>query len=271
METVLKFFTIHQEYLLLILEKVAMSLAIVIVVALCSRLIKRGVYRGMLKISNNDEIVARLIANVMAYSLYVFAIVMVLSVFGINTSSLVALLGAAGIAIGLALKDTLSNIAAGIMLLFLKPMKKGEFIEFDKYSATVVDIGLFTSIFETADGVYISSPNSNIWGSTIKNFNRNAKRRLDVTIRIAYKDSIADGFTLLNDIADNTQYILAEPERQLLVHALADNSVNLQLRVWCPSEKYWDVYWDIQKRIKPKQDEMGLTIPFPQQDIYIKR
>ncbi|MDW6019283.1 mechanosensitive ion channel [Vibrio plantisponsor] len=270
METLVNLYELHQDLIIQLTQNSLLTIVVFIVASIVSKIVRRGVHKAAEKLSGGDEIVSRLLSQVAYYAVYLVALVIILDLFGVNTASLVALLGAAGLAIGLALKDTLSNIAAGIMILFLKPIKKGEFVEFSSYSGKVTDIGLFTSVFETADGLYISSPNSVVWGSTIRNFSRNNKRRMDITIGISYKDSVEVGLEVLNKLASEQEAILKDPEPKVIVHMLADSSVNLQLRAWAPTDQYWDTYWAIQKQIKSRIEEAGLTIPFPQRDLNIK-
>lgn len=270
METLVNLYELHQDLIIQLTQNSLLTIVVFIVASIVSKIVRRGVHKAAEKLSGGDEIVSRLLSQVAYYAVYLVALVIILDLFGVNTASLVALLGATGLAIGLALKDTLSNIAAGIMILFLKPIKKGEFVEFSSYSGKVTDIGLFTSVFETADGLYISSPNSVVWGSTIRNFSRNNKRRMDITIGISYKDSVEVGLEVLNKLASEQEAILKDPEPKVIVHMLADSSVNLQLRAWAPTDQYWDTYWAIQKQIKSRIEEAGLTIPFPQRDLNIK-
>ncbi|MCY9879292.1 mechanosensitive ion channel family protein [Vibrio natriegens] len=269
MDNLLELYITHQAFIIQIAQNTLLTVFIFLVASFVSKLVKRGVFKATEKVSGGDEIVARLLSQVASYAVYLVALVIILDLFGVNTASLVALVGAAGLAVGLALKDTLSNIAAGIMILFLKPIKKGEFVEFGSYSGSVTDIGLFTSVFETADGLYISSPNSAVWNSTIRNFSRNNKRRMDITVGISYNDSIDIGLNVLKEIAASQPHIIKDPEPQVIVHMLADSSVNLQLRAWCPTNKYWDTYWAVQKQVKPNIEAAGLTIPFPQRDVHV--
>ncbi len=269
MQKILDFYSTHQALIVQALQNVVLTILILISASVISKLVKRGAFKAIEKVSGGDEIVSRLLSQIASYAVYLVALVIILVLFGVNTASLVALVGAAGLAVGLALKDTLSNIAAGIMILFLKPIKKGEFVEFGSHSGSVVDIGLFTSVFETADGLYISSPNSTVWNSTIRNFSRNNKRRMDITVGISYKDSVDVGLNVLKEIALSQEHILKDPEPKVIVHMLADSSVNLQLRAWCQTDKYWDAYWSVQKQIKPKIEAAGLTIPFPQREIHV--
>ncbi|EJL6278261.1 mechanosensitive ion channel family protein [Vibrio cholerae] len=270
MNHLIAFYTTHQDLIIQILQNTLITVFVFIAAAMLAKLVKRGVFKATSKLSGGDEIVARLLSQVASYAVYVVGLVIILDLFGVNTASLVALVGAAGLAIGLALKDTLSNIAAGIMILFLKPIKKGEFVEFGSYSGSVVDIGLFTSVFETADGLYISSPNSAVWNSTIRNFSRNNRRRMDITVGISYQDSVEVGLNVLKELALSQPHILKDPEPQVIVHMLADSSVNLQLRAWCPTDKYWETYWAVQKQVKSNIEAAGLTIPFPQRDLNMK-
>ncbi len=269
METMINFFTEHQLQLIVIAKTSLLTLFIVMVAMIGAKMLRRAVYNGVYRLSKQDEIITKLLTTLSGYIVYLIALVIILDLFGVNTASLVALVGAAGLAIGLALKDTLSNVAAGVMLLFLKPMKKSEFIEVSGYAGNVADLGLFTTVLETADGIFVSIPNSSVWSNAIKNFSRNGKRRMDITVAISYGDSIEDGLTALRELVAEEPRIMATPEPQYLVHTLADSSVNLQLRVWAPTSDYWDIHWKIQRKMKEKVESKGITIPFPQRDLHI--
>jgi small conductance mechanosensitive channel len=194
---------------------------------------------------------------------------MILDLFGINTTSLIAVLGAAGVAVGLALKDTLSNIASGIILLLLGSYRKGDFIEFGSQMGTVKDISLFTTTLETPDGIFISAPNSSIWGVPLKNYTRNGKRRMDLVVSISYSDSIDTAFAVMRQIAVEEKRFLATPAPQVMVQTLADSTVNILLRAWANSDVYWSIYWDQMKNVKEKIEAAGLHIPFPQRDVHV--
>ncbi|ELL4668082.1 mechanosensitive ion channel [Vibrio fluvialis] len=269
MDSLVDFYNTHQAFLLDVAKNTLLTILILVAASIISKLVRKAVFKGVMKVGSSDEIVARLLSKIASYSVYLLALVIILDLFGVNTASLVALVGAAGLAIGLALKDTLSNIAAGIMILFLKPIKKGEFVEFAGYTGSVRDIGLFTSVFETSDGLYISSPNRTVWGATIKNFSRNNRRRMEVTVGISYKDSVDVGLEVLKELALSHEAIMRDPQPQVMVQMLADSSVNLQLRAWCSTDKYWETYWSIQRQLKGKIEEAGLSIPFPQRDLHI--
>jgi small conductance mechanosensitive channel len=216
-----------------------------------------------------DDTISRLLRLVVRYGIFIICLIMIFNVFGINTTSLLAILGAAGLAVGLALKDTLSNIAAGIILLFLGTCRRGDHIEFGSYSGTVKEIGLFTTILETPDGIYISAPNSGIWGTPLKNYTRNGKRRMDISVPIAYSDSIDTAFRVVREMAAAESRFLADPAPQILVQSYGDSSVNILLRAWASIDQYWPVYWDLMRGLKERLEEAGLSIPFPQRDIHL--
>ncbi|CAM3846294.1 MULTISPECIES: mechanosensitive ion channel family protein [Pseudoalteromonas] len=269
MGNITAFLSEHQAQLLSIGQNTLLTILILVAAAIGAKVLKRAVYKAVYRVSKQDEIVTKLLSTLSGYVVYLIAVVIILDLFGVNTASLVALVGAAGLAIGLALKDTLSNVAAGVMLLFLKPLRKSEFVEVSGSSGSVKDLGLFTTVLETADGIYISIPNSTVWAGAVKNFSRNDKRRMDITVGISYGDSIEDGLTALRELVAEEPRILNTPEPQYLVHTLADSSVNLQLRAWTPTANYWDIYWKTQRKVKDKVESMGITIPFPQRDLHI--
>ena len=269
MEAIINFFSEHQLQLIAIAKNTLLTLLILTAASIGAKVLKRAVHKGVYRLSKQDEIITKLLTSLSGYIVYLIALVIILDLFGVNTASLVALVGAAGLAIGLALKDTLSNVAAGVMLLFVKPLKKAEFVEVAGSSGSVTDLGLFTTVLETADGIFVSIPNSTVWASAIKNFSRNEKRRMDITVGISYGDSIEDGLTALRELVAEESRILQTPEPQYLVLTLADSSVNLQLRAWAPTSDYWDIYWKTQRKVKEKVESKGITIPFPQRDLHI--
>jgi small conductance mechanosensitive channel len=216
-----------------------------------------------------DKALISMLRLISGYAVLIVCVIMILDVFGVNTNSLIAILGAAGVAIGLALKDTLSNIAAGIVLMIQRTYQRGDFIEFGSSAGSVRDIGLFTTVLETGDGVYISAPNSSIWGTPLKNYTRNGRRRMDLSVNISYADSIDTAFRVLREIAAAERRFLKEPPPQIMVQSLGDSGVNITLRAWAEGGDYWTVYWDQMRNIKEQIEAAGLSIPFPQRDIHI--
>ncbi|UHQ53824.1 MULTISPECIES: mechanosensitive ion channel family protein [unclassified Microbulbifer] len=242
------------------------AILILVATAIAARLARRGVKRLSGKL---DALLIPVLANMAAWTVYIIGLLMVLGRFGVNTTSVVALLGAAGIAVGLALKDTLQNIAAGFILLGLRPFRVGDFIQFGDILGTVKEVGLFTTQLDTVDGLSISAPNSNVWGQTLTNFSRNATRRIEIIASIAYGDSIDKGIEVLRRLVAEEERLLPEPEPAFAVRALADSSVNLHMRAWTRTEEYWDVYWSLMAKLKPALEAEGLSIPFPQRELHI--
>ncbi|MDR1985659.1 MAG: mechanosensitive ion channel [Treponema sp.] len=259
----------HTGALLDFIRNIIVSLIIliagIVTARISGRLIKKNIDSGL----RIDGTVARILRRIIRYGIFIVCVIMILNAFGINTASLLAVLGAAGVTIGLALKDTLGNIAAGIILLLLGSYRRGEYIEFGSYSGTVQEINLFTTILETPEGLFISAPNSSIWGTPLKNYSRNGKRRMELSVGISYSDSIDAAFRVMRDIAENETRFLKDPAPQVLVQSLGDSSVNIALRAWASTDVYWNIYWDQMRNVKLKIEEAGLHIPFPQRDLHI--
>ena len=216
-----------------------------------------------------DETLAPFLSNIVRYAILVIVIVLVLGQFGVQTASIIAVLGAAGLAIGLALQGTLQNVAAGLMLLFLRPFKVGDYIEAGSAAGTVDEISLFVTELRTFDGVYLSVPNADIWNSPIKNYSRLPTRRLDVTVGIAYDDDIDRAMDVLLGLMTSDARVLKDPAPQVMVTELADSSVNLNMRCWANTADYWALLWDLNKLSKQRIEAAGMTIPFPQRDLHL--
>jgi small conductance mechanosensitive channel len=257
----------HSQNILDIGRKLLIAVLIIIggrIIILLSRSLTQKAVTGKLKA---DETLASVLRMVIHYGVIIICLLMILDLFGVNTTGLIALLGGAVVAVGFALKDTLGNIASGIIILFLRPFKKGDFIECGSVMGSVREMGLFATIMETADGIYISAPNSSLWGVPLRNYSRNDKRRLDIAISISYSDSIDDAFRALNDIIREEDRFLKDPPAQVMVQSLGDSGIGITLRAWVPGAMYWRVYWDQMKNVKEKIQEAGLSIAFPKRDI----
>jgi small conductance mechanosensitive channel len=218
-----------------------------------------------------DATVKPLIANIVKYTVIIITVVAVLGKFGVQTASIIAVLGAAGLAVGLALQGTLQNIAAGIMLLALRPLKVGEYVQAGSLGGTVEEISLFTTTLTTADGVYVCAPNSTLWNQAITNYSRNPTRRFDFEIGISYGDDIGKAQEALMKLMQADDRIKADPAPMTMVTALADSSVNINLRCWVATADFWGVKWDIQKGAKAAVEGVGCTIPFPQHDVHMTK
>ena len=216
-----------------------------------------------------DATLALILSAIVRYFIIVVVLVAILSQFGVQTASIIAALGAAGLAIGLALQGTLSNIAAGVMLLFLRPFQVGDYIDAEGIGGTVDELGLFTTQLRTADGIYVSVPNSNIWNRQIMNYSRLPTRRVNIPIGISYSDDIAKAQEVLQTLMAGDDRILQTPEPQVLVTGLGESSVDLSVRCWTSTNDFWSVLWDLNKRSKELLEEAGITIPFPQRDLRI--
>jgi small conductance mechanosensitive channel len=259
----------HGDSIVLLGQKTLFALTVAVAGRILVRVAGKLIHRATAKIPRFDETFASMLRIIITYAIFIVCIIMILDSFGVNTTSLIAILGAAGVAVGLALKDTLSNIAAGIILLLLRSYHKGDFIEFGAFSGTVKEMDLFTTTLETPDGVFISAPNSSIWGAPLKNYSRNPRRRMDLIVGISYSDSIDTAFRVMQEIAAGEGRFLPHPAPQIMVQSLGDSSVNIMLRAWAHSGVYWTIYWEQMRAIKEKIEAAGLHIPFPQQDIHL--
>jgi len=245
------------------------ALAILIIGWMLAGWVRGAVRRALNRVGHVDETLKPFIANLARWIVLIFVIVAVLNQFGVQTTSIIAVLGAAGLAVGLALQGTLSNVAAGVMLLVLRPFKIGDFIDAEGLSGTVVEIGLFTSELKTADGVYIMAPNSSLWNKSISNFSRNPTRRIDVVACIAYDDDVDGAMALLEKMMTADDRVLGDPAPATMVAELADSSVNINCRCWVKAGDYWGTLFDFNKRLKAELEAAGFSIPFPQQDVYM--
>ncbi len=250
--------------------KIAIAILLLFVASHLADAIKKKIQNSADSLKEKiDPILVPIMASVAKYALWGITLLIVLDLFGVNTNSIIALLGAAGIAVGLALKDTLQNIASGIMLIFLRPFHIGEVIECGPNVGSIEEINLFTTIMKSGDGLYMSVPNNILWGASIKNFNRNKTRMINLTIGISYKDNIDKAFTLIMDLLKADCRIHSFPESQVVLERLADSSVNLSVRCWTNVENYFPVTYDLNKKIKISLESNGLSLPFPQHEIYV--
>ena len=229
--------------------------------------VKNAVFRLVNR--KGETTLAHFLAGVARYAVLTIVLVMVLQQFGIQTASVIAALGAAGLAIGLALQGTLQNIAAGVMLLFLRPFKIGDYIDTGSASGTVQEIGLFATELKTIDGLYLLAPNSSVWGSEITNYSYHTKRRFDLTVGIGYDDDIDLAMNTLEEIVRTDSRVLDDPEPFLFVSNLGDSAVEVVARIWIPTSDWWPTRRDLTKKAKQTFDEKGLSIPFPQRDLHI--
>ena len=231
--------------------------------------VRRKLLRVLERTPRVDQTLRPVIASVVRYAILVFVLIAVLAQFGVQTTSIIALLAAGGLAIGLALQGTLQNIAAGIMLLFLRPFRVGDYIDAEGLAGTVNEIGLFTTQMRTYDGIYVEVPNGQIWNRAIRNYSRVTARRLDLVVGIGYEDDIDKALAAMMDLLVKDERVNDDPEPQVMVNELGDSAVNLNLRCWIAPGDYWSLRFDLTKAIKQRLDAEGITIPFPQRDVHL--
>lgn len=229
---------------------------------------RRTLERTLSRSGKMDATLVRFFGSLIRYAIMGFVIIAALQRFGVEATSLVAVFGAAGLAIGLALQGMLSNVAAGIMLLMFRPFKIGDFVDIGGQAGTVKEVGLFTTELATDDNVKIIMPNGQIWGSAIKNFSANPTRRVDLVMGIDYGDNIDTAMATINRVIGEEPRALTDPESTVAVAELADSSVDIVVRVWVNAADYWGVRWDLTKKLKEQLEADGISIPFPQQTVH---
>lgn len=262
--------TIPQQLLLWLranLMDVFAGVAVLVIGLLLAGLISRWVRRALTNSDRLDPSVAGLLASLVRYALWVIVLVTVLTQFGVETTSIIAALGGMALAVGLALQGTLSNVASGIMILVQKPFKVGEAITVGSITGVVEEIGLFTTELRQFDGLFVMMPNNELWNQPIINFSRHPVRRFELLVGIGYGDSMEEARTELLALAKADDRVLADPEPVAFVNALNDSSVGVGLRVWCKTDDYVGLSWDLTERVKARFDEAGISIPFPQREV----
>ena len=226
--------------------------------------------KNLEKFKKLDPLIITIVGNVVRYGIIILTLIAVLGQFGVQTTSIIAVLGAAGLAIGLALQGTLSNVAAGVMLLLLRPFNTGDWVETGEISGTIKEVGLFTTIINTFDNVFVSIPNSNIWNSVIKNHSRYHTRRIDIDIGVDYDSDMKIVSKTLLSLA-NDKRVLEKPKKpEFLVVGYEDSAILVRLRVYSNTNNWYALYTDLMKKIKPALDQAGIEIPFPQRVIHTK-
>lgn len=233
-----------------------------------AKALTRWVGRAITK-ANVDATLSRFLSSILYMVLIVFVVLTALSALGVNTTNFLAILGAAGLAVGLALKDSLSNFAAGVMLVFFRPFKQGDYIEAAGISGTVVSVKIFNTILRTSDNRVITVPNALIYADTITNYSAEDKRRIDLVIGIGYDDDIARAKALIQGVLGQDDRILDEPPPVMLVVELGESSVDIAVRSWVNSGDYSQVRSDLLEHIKRALEAAGLSIPYPQRDLHI--
>lgn len=233
---------------------------------LLTRLAKKAMAKADL-----ETTLAHFLANLMYYTLLVVVIIAAINQLGVQTTSLLAVVGAAGLAVGLALQGSLSNFASGVMIVAFRPYKVGDFIQAGGVTGSVEKVEIFTTIMKTPDNKKIIVPNSQVMAGEITNFSANPTRRVDLVAGCGYDDDLDQVRKILEGIIDDDDRVLDEPAVTIAVSELADSSVNFVVRPWVNSADYWGVYFDMTEQIKKRFDAAGISIPFPQRDVHLYR
>jgi small conductance mechanosensitive channel len=232
-------------------------------------LISKAVKKAVIRIEGASELLKDFIVNIIRKLIFIVGFVVALSMLEINIGPLLAAIGAAGFIIGFALQGTLSNFAAGIMILIYRPYDVGDLVDIGGTFGTVNAMTIVSTTLMTVDNQKVVVPNNMIWGDKITNVTGTDQRRVDMVFGIGYSDDIAKAQKILEDILLKHEAILKDPEPVVKVHELADSSVNFVVRPWVKTENYWDVYWDITRTVKERFDAEGVSIPFPQRDVHM--
>jgi small conductance mechanosensitive channel len=250
--------------------KIAIAIAIFYVGRMVVGLVVKAAEK-FLRNRGQDEILVRFLCSIMRWVLLLFVVVAALSQLGIDTTSLVALLGAAGLAIGLSLQGSLSNFASGVMLIVFRPFTKGDFVEAGGATGVVDSINIFTTTMTTPDNKEVILPNGSVLGGNITNYSARPTRRVDMVFGIGYDDDIRKAKKLLEEIIAADDRVLADPAPAVVVGELADSSVNFLVRPWVNAADYWGVFWDTTETVKLRFDEAGISIPYPQMDVHMDK
>jgi small conductance mechanosensitive channel len=246
---------------------IVLALAIFIIGKMIVNALAKLIRTVLLK-SKMDKILVNFIASIVRTLLLLFVVIAALDRLGIDTTSMIALLGAAGLAVGLALQGSLQNFASGVMLIIFRPFKAGDFVEVAGTSGVVETISIFSSILRTGDNREIIIPNGSIYGGTITNYSARDTRRIDMVFGIGYDDDIKKAKQLLEKIVTSDERVLADPKPVIALSELADSSVNFVVRPWVKSADYWAVKWELTEQVKLQFDEQGVSIPYPQMDVH---
>lgn len=248
--------------------KILIAIAILGIGWIATGLIVRYTRRYLTK-AKVDELLVSFAVNILYWAVLAVVVIAALSALGVNTTSLIAVLGAAGLAIGLALQDSLKNFASGVLLIVFRPFKIGDFVEAAGTSGIVEEITLFTTMLRTPDNRSVIVPNGAIYGDTITNYTARDTRRIDMVFGIGYEDDMRKAQEIMTEIIKADERVLEEPEPLVTLGELGASSVDFNVRPWCKTEDYWDVKADITRKIKLAFDENGISIPYPQMDVHV--
>jgi len=244
------------------------ALAILVIGRIAAGMIKSGARKSM-NAAKVDATLIPFLAGLVYFSTMAVVFVMALNAAGFNTTSLVAIFGAAGLAIALAFQGTISNFASGVMLLVFRPISVGNWVEVAGQAGSVVKIDVFTTALNTGDNVRIVVPNGKIFGEVIKNYNANDTRRIDLMVGVGYDDDLNRAIEVILNTLKSNERVLQQPAPVVAVHEMADSSMNFVVRPWVKTEDYWMTRWDLTKALKENIEANGMSIPYPQRDVHL--
>ncbi len=260
----------NQELLLSYAVNIVAAIAIVIIGMIVARIVSNTVNRLMLA-RKIDATVADFLSALVRYGIIAFTLIAALGRVGVQTASVIAVLGAAGLAVGLALQGSLSNLAAGVLLVMFRPFRAGEYVDLGGVAGTVLNVQIFSTTMRTVDGKIVVIPNGKIIAGNIINFSREPVRRNEFIIGVAYDSDIDQVKKILTDIIQSEDRILKDREMTVRLNELGASSINFVVRVWSNSSDLQSVYWDVLERIKREFDANGISFPYPQMDVNFKR
>jgi small conductance mechanosensitive channel len=248
--------------------KVLIALVIFFIGRMIARLVTKGLH-NMMQSQKVDKILETFVCNLAYWTLMIFVIIATINQIGVQTTSLIAIMGAAGLAIGLALQGSLANFAAGVLIVMFRPYRVGDFVEVAGIAGVVLQVQILTTILKTSDNKQIIVPNGQIMNSIITNYSAHDTRRVDMTVGVSYDDDLDKVRSTIQELVNADERILKDPECLIAVSELADSSVNFTVRPWVNKADYSGVMFDLTEAIKKRFDKDGISFPFPQQDVHI--
>jgi small conductance mechanosensitive channel len=270
MDTIINWFTENQLMIQTFIINLVIAFLIIFVGKIIAKLISKGVSK-LLAHKKVDNTVISFVASLVYGLVVLVAFIAAISHLGFNTSSLVAIVGAAGLAIGLALQGSLANFASGILIISFKPFKAGDFVEVAGTAGVVEEVQIFSTQLKTPDNKTVIIPNGGITSGNIVNYSAKPTRRIDLVIGVGYTADLKQTKAILTDIVNRHELVLKDPEATIAVSELADSSVNFVVRPWVNTENYWPVYFDLLETTKVELDQAGIEIPFPQLSVHVNQ
>ena len=250
----------------------AINIIIAIAIFFVGRMIARAIAKGLRTLMQSqqvDKILESFVGNLVYWMLMTFVIIAAIGRLGIQTTSLIAIMAAGGLAVGLSLQGSLANFAAGVLIVMFRPYRVGDFVEAAGISGTVLDVQILTTILKTGDNKQIVVPNGQIMGSIITNYSANETRRIDMVFGVSYDDDLDKVRSTIEDLVAAEDRIIDDPPCLIAVSELADSSVNFVVRPWVKTSDYWGVKFEFTEAVKKRFDKEGISFPYPQQDIHI--